>query len=123
MGTMKGEKNYETDMTAVMGGNDWEGEEIYDPFILPFNHPYFSVYDGRITLKLHKKLQKRNSKGELELIYEKRLLKYLEKGLKNERKEVTNKADFLKKIYNYEAKNSFNLFFNFSDFFGCLYFT
>lgn len=89
-------KNYETDMTAVMGGNDWEGEEIYDPFILPFNHPYFSVYDGRITLKLHKKLQKRNSKGELELIYEKRLLKYLEKGLKNERKEVTNKADFLK---------------------------
>ncbi len=89
-------KNYETDMTAVMGGNDWKGEEIYDPFILPFNHPYFSVYDGRITLKLHKKLQKRNSKGELELIYEKRLLKYLEKGLKNERKEVTNKADFSK---------------------------
>lgn len=89
-------KNYETDMTAVMGGNDWEGEEIYDPFILPFNHPYFSVYDGRITLKLHKKLQKRNSKGELELIYEKRLLKYLDNGNNFERKSISEKTDFEK---------------------------
>lgn len=91
------EKNYETDMNALCGDDSWK-EDAYDPYILPFNHPFYSIADGQINEKIYKKLKKKDSKGKIEIIYEKRLLKYLEKGHTVERKTVTDKANF-KKLY------------------------
>ncbi|MCH5316508.1 MAG: hypothetical protein J1E05_00905 [Eubacterium sp.] len=93
------EKNYETDMNTALGGDDWkEDEELDDIILLPFTHPFYSVSDGQITSKTLKKLQKKNAKGKLDTIYEKRLLEYLEGGNKFERKTFTDITDF-EKLY------------------------
>lgn len=95
------EKNYETDMNTVTGDDSWKNEEK-DPFLLPFNHPVYSYADGEITPKLHKKLQKKNAKGNLDTVYEKRLLAYLDSGKTFERKELKRKKRFNKLYYRTE---------------------
>ncbi len=95
------EKNYEADMTAVTGDDSWKDEER-DLFFLPANHPIYSYADGDITPKLHKKLKKKSNKGELDIIYEKRLLKFLDGGNTVERKELKRKNSFDKLYFRKE---------------------
>jgi len=104
------EKNYETDMNIVCGDDIWK-EDGYDPYLLPLNHPFYSFADGPITAKMHKKLQKKNAKGKLDSLYEKRLLKHLDEGNNFERKSISEKIDF-EKLY---KRNTF--LFNISLFF------
>lgn len=92
------EKNYETDMDTVTGDDSWKNEEK-DLLLLPLNHPVYSYADGEITPKLHKKLQKENAKGDLNTIYEKRLLAYLDSGKTFERKELKRKKSFNKAYF------------------------
>ncbi len=96
------EKNYETDMNTVTGDDSWKNEEK-DLLILPLNHPVYSYADGEITPKLHKKLQKENAKGDLNTIYEKRLLAYLDSGKPFERKELQRKKSFNKAYFRSKA--------------------
>lgn len=73
--------NFEADWTAVSGGRDDWKEEIHDPFLLDFVHPFYtSASDAVNSDKLLKKLQKQKSKGKLNTIYENRLLEYMEQG-------------------------------------------
>lgn len=92
------EKNYETDMNTVTGDDSWKNEGK-DLLLLPLNHPVYSYADGEITPKLHKKLQKENAKGDLNTIYEKRLLAYLDSGKTFERKELKRKKSFNKAYF------------------------
>lgn len=96
------EKNYETDMDTVTGDDSWKNEEK-DLLLLPLNHPVYSYADGEITPKLHKKLQKENAKGNLDTIYEKRLLAYLDSGKTFERKELKRKKSFNKAYFRSKA--------------------
>lgn len=96
------EKNYETDMNTVTGDDSWKNEEK-DLLLLPLNHPVYSYADGEITPKLHKKLQKENAKGNLNTIYEKRLLAYLDSGKTFERKELKRKKSFNKAYFHSKA--------------------
>lgn len=95
------EKNYEIDMTAVTGDDSWKDEKR-DLFFLPPNHPIYSYADGDITPKLYKKLKKENDKGCLDIIYEKRLLKYLDGGNTVVRKELKRKKSFDKLYFRNE---------------------
>ena len=90
-------KNYESDMDIETEEDREEADEGF--FMLPFNHPVYSFADGEITAKTLKKLQKRNTKGKLNTIYERRLLKYLEGGKEVSRKTLSEKAEF-EKLYN-----------------------
>lgn len=92
------EKNYETDMNTITGDDSWKNEER-DLLLLPLNHPVYSYADGEIAPKLHKKLQKKNEKGNLDTIYEKRLLAYLDSGKTFERKELKRKKNFNKAYF------------------------
>lgn len=92
------EKNYETDMNTITGDDSWKNEK-QDLLLLPLNHPVYSYADGEITPKLHKKLQKKNAKGSLDTIYEKRLLAYLDSGKTFERKELKRKKSFNKAYF------------------------
>lgn len=93
-------KNYETDMDSSWGDYDWREEEkdIDDVFFAPINHPSMSFADGNITEKAIRKLKKKNEKGKLDTLYEKRLLKYIEAGNKVVRKNVSDKEEF-EKLY------------------------
>lgn len=93
-------KNYEADMDTSCGDNDWREEEkdIDDVFFAPINHPLMSFADGKLDEKAIKKLKKKNEKGKLDTIYEKRLLKYIESGNKIERKNIADKEEF-EKLY------------------------
>lgn len=93
-------KNYEADMDTSCGDNDWREEEkdIDDLFFPPINHPLMSFADGKLDEKAIKKLKKKNEKGKLDTIYEKRLLKYIESGNKIERKNIADKEEF-EKLY------------------------
>ena len=102
------EKNYETDMNRSTDGEDWKLEKEEDDFfLLPFNHPYYSVSDGEKSEKTLKMLQKRNSKDKLTTIYEKRLLNYLERGNELGQKMYSDQKEF-GKIYK-KAKRKINL--------------
>lgn len=96
------EKNYETDMNTVTGDDLWKNEKK-DLLLLPLNHPVYSYADGEITPKLHKKLQKENAKDNLDTIYEKRLLAYLDSGKTFERKELKRKKSFNKAYFRSKA--------------------
>lgn len=95
-------QNYETDMTAVYDDDSWKGEEK-DLFLRELNHPMYSCADGEITSKLHKKLKKKNDKDELDTLYEKRLLKYLESGNTVKRKGISEKTSF-EKLYSRKSR-------------------
>ena len=103
------EKNYETDMNNATRSDDWM-EDDEDGFILPLNHPIYSFADGQITGKTLKRLRKKNAKGKLDTIYEKRLLEYLESGKEVSRKAIANKADFTK-IYKLTLLKVYIVFF------------
>ena len=99
------EKNYETDMDNCNGSSDWrEEKDDEDSFLVPNdNHIIFTFADGNMNDKAIKKLKKKNEKGKLDTIYEKRLLKYIEAGNKIVRKNVSYKEEF-EKLY---SKKSF----------------
>ena len=102
------EKNYETDMNKSMDGEEWKQErEEDDFFLLPFNHPYYSVADGEKSDKTLKQLQKRNAKNKLTTIYEKRLLEHLESGNELGQKMYSDQKAF-EKIYK-KAKRRINI--------------
>ena len=90
-------KNYETDMDTVYHSADWREEEM-DFDEVPMNHPLMSFADGEINDKMLKLLRKKNAKGKLDTIYEKRLLKHLEQGRNVERKAVMQKDEY-EKVY------------------------
>ena len=94
------EKNYETDMKNSYGSDDWK-EDLKDDislFLVPPNHPLLSFADGQLNQKAIKKLKKKNEKGKLDTIYEKRLLKYIEAGNTVERKNIVDNEAF-EKLY------------------------
>ena len=102
------EKNYESDMGIETDEDREDAGEGF--FMLPFNHPIYSVANGQITAKTLKKLQKRNAKGKLDTIYEKRLLKYLEGGKDFERKAISDKEAF-DKLYKKAFLKAYGLIF------------
>lgn len=100
------EKNYETDMNKVYGGDDWKDAEPFG-FTLPFNHPFYSIANDGNSEKTLKKLRKRNAKGKLDTIYEIRLLEYLESGKYLSEEKRSKKTEF-EKIYK-KKKSATNL--------------
>lgn len=100
-------KNYETDMDNSYGSSDWREEQndIDELFFVPANHPLLSFADGKIDEKAIKKLKKKNAKGKLDTIYEKRLLKYIEAGNRVERKSIAENEEF-EKLYSRRVFNT-----------------
>lgn len=72
------EKNYETDMLNT-AGSSWKEYER-DEFLLPENHIEFSAAGTGFKGRHINKLRRKNRKGMLNLIYEKRFLDYIERG-------------------------------------------
>lgn len=101
------EKNYETDMNNAYGGDDWKEDEPFG-FTLPFNHPFYPIAEN--SIKTLKKLRKRNAKGKLDTIYEKRLLEYLESGKAIKEEKQAEKTEF-EKIYKKKKRASNLLLF------------
>lgn len=95
--------NYEADRNAVCGGSDWK-EDSECPFYSDFAHPVCSLAGGKIIDKTIKKLKKKADKGELETLYEKRLLKYLESGRSVDRRIFDKNKNFSKKYKEYRFK-------------------
>ncbi len=105
------EKNYETDMENAYGGSEWkEDEDGHEICFFPINHIFYSAADAQITEKTLKKLRKKNAKGKLGLIYEKRLLNYLESGKTVTRKSLSDKSDF-EKLYKSGKRKVYALIF------------
>ncbi|MDE5603986.1 MAG: hypothetical protein K2I73_00195, partial [Eubacterium sp.] len=96
-------QNYEADRDAACGGDDWRDEEtdLDDLFFAPENHIVMSIADGPMNEKAIKRLKKVGAKGNLDIIYEKRLLKYIEAGNKVDRKNIVDQEEFEK---NYSRK-------------------
>ena len=91
-------KNYEMDMDAACGGDYWREEEtdIDDVFFARENHIIMSIADGPMNEKAIKRLKKVGAKGNLDIIYEKRLLKYIEAGNRVDRKNIIDQEEFEK---------------------------
>lgn len=85
--------NFEQDITAVSGDDSWK-TDTEDIMRFDFGHPINTVYEDLGSKNLLKKLQKRNDRGTLYSIYEKRLLAYLEGGNTLDLRNDSSKRDF-----------------------------
>lgn len=90
------EKNYEADMSAAYGSDDWKKEEDKDWLAL-MNHPINTLTDGLITPEMIKELRELDN-DDLATIYGKRLLKHLEREPNFTRKMLFDKEAF-EKLY------------------------
>ena len=74
-------ENFEADWNSVTDGNEsWKDEMMGDGLFLDLVHPYFTNASDNKTEKIHERLKKKEAKGKLDTLYEKRLLKYLDSG-------------------------------------------
>jgi hypothetical protein len=90
-------KNFEQDWTKVADDSESWKEDIQTPDMWDFVHPFFTSLAGcENSQKLLKKLRKERSKGELNTIYENRLLDYMEKGNEIVDLNATDKKSFEK---------------------------
>ncbi|MCM1114219.1 MAG: hypothetical protein NC397_01835 [Clostridium sp.] len=87
--------NFEQDLTAVNGDDSWK-TETDDIMRFDWSQPICTLSADLDAKNLLKKLRKRNSKGELDTIYEKRLLAYLENGNTLELQSSKEKKNFEK---------------------------
>lgn len=89
--------NFESDWNAVSGNSDNWKDDIYDPYVWDFVHPFFTCASDAVNSeKLLKKLRKQNNKGKLDTLYEKRLLEYMEQGNEFVNKNEVERQNFEK---------------------------
>jgi len=94
--------NIELDNCGMNSGeySEWE-KEYNSPFEFKCGHPGVSWANGKITPRVHNRLSRKFDKDQLDTIYEKRLLKYLDSGKTVERQNITENEKSTRKISRY----------------------
>ena len=107
--------NFEADWNAVTNGNEeWKKDIKEGEYYFDFVHPFFTNASDTNTKKMLSRMQKKNAKGKLDTLYERRLLNYLEGG--NE----FGTSETAQKNVDDRQYNRFNLALNLAVFAACV---